>query len=159
MKFLFFSSKVNNNEDYKKVIKLRMKVQIILFAIGISTLIVALLAKNIWTVKISDHMLGVYTGVGGGIMGASIAQWIKNKLILADDKKLKRSRLNNTDERIQEISKKSFRAAAIVLLISLYVTGLIGGLFYPVLVEALFGMVCIFLIIYLVAYKVYDRSM
>ncbi len=104
-------------------------------------------------------MLGVYTGVGGGIMGASIAQWIKTKLILADDKKLKKSRLNNTDERIQEISKKSFRAAAIVLLISLYVTGLIGGLFYPVLVEVLFGMVCIFLIIYLVAYKVYDRSM
>ncbi|WP_446899254.1 DUF6442 family protein [Clostridium sp. LBM24168] len=159
MKWLFCSSKASNNDEYKKVIKARMRISEALFIIGLITLTVALLAKNIWAVPINIHMLGVYTGVGVGFMGVSCVLWIKNKLILADDEKLKKSRLNNTDERIQEISNRAFKMATIVLLIVLYVVGLVGGIFYPFLMEVLLVMVCVFLIAYIVAYKMYDKTM
>lgn len=159
MKGLFCGSKANNNEEYKKVIKTRMKIMILLFVIGCITLAVALLAKNVWKVEISEYMLGVYSGAGTGLIVVSAILWIKNKLILADDEKLKKSRLSNTDERIQEISNRAFRLAAIALLIALYAAGLIGGIFNQVLVEVLFSMVFVFIIVYIVAYKVYERRM
>ncbi|MDF2673707.1 MAG: hypothetical protein K0R09_1972 [Clostridiales bacterium] len=159
MKELFCSCKANNNEEYKKVIRARMKRMILLFVIGIITLVAALLPENMWTVSINEQMLGVYSGIGVGLIVASVILWIKNKLILADEEKLKESRLSNTDERIQEISSKALRVAAIVLLIALYALGLIGGLFYPVLVKILLSMVFVFLIAYLIAYKIYEKRM
>lgn len=159
MKGLFCSSKANNNEEYKKDVKARMKIMIIIFAIGSITLITSLLAKNMQSVAVSRQMLSVYSGVGTGLIVASAVLWIKNKIILADDEKLKKSRLESTDERIREISNKAFKAAGTVLIFALYVTGLIGGLFYPVLVRLLLYLVCIFLIAYVTAYKIYEKRM
>jgi uncharacterized membrane protein len=159
MKGLFCGYKSSNNEEYKRVLKAKMKIMVLIFVIGTITLITALLAKNMWIVTISDQILGVYSGVGTGLIAVSVILWIKNKLILADDEKLKKSRLNNTDERIREISNRAYRVAGIVLLISLYVTGLIGGLFYPILVQVLLSMVCVFLIAYVAAYKIYENRM
>lgn len=104
-------------------------------------------------------MLGVYSGVGTGLSVCGIILWIKNKLLLNNDEKLKESRLNNTDERIQEIASESFKVAAIVMLIALYLTALIGGLFYPVLVDALLFISCTFLLSYIIAFKYYNSKM
>lgn len=151
--------KANNNEEYKKVIKSRMNIMLLLFMIGGVTLAVAILAKTVWTVEISDRMLGVYTGVGSGLLLVSTILWIKNKLLLNNDAKLKESRLMNTDERIKEISNTAFRTATYILLISLYAVALIGGLFYPILTELLSFLVCIFLLAYTIAFKIYERRM
>lgn len=159
MRGLFCGGKANNDEEYKKVVKSRMNMMIIIFVIGSITLTVSLLAKNVWIVAISKQMLDVYSGLGTGIIVISAALWINNKLILADDVKLKKSRLNSTDERIQEISNRAFKAAGTVLLIALYITGLIGGLFYPVLVQLLLSLLCVFLAAYAAAYKIYEKRM
>lgn len=151
--------KANNNEEYRKVIEKRMKFIALLFVIGGITLIVGLLAKYVWGVKIEDKILGFYTGIGFGLAGVSIILWIKNKVILADEEKLKKSRLMNTDERINEINNKAFKAASIALLVALYAVGLIGGLFNPILAEVLFILVCVFLLIYIAAYKIYGKLM
>lgn len=159
MKGFFCSCKANNNEEYKKVIRTRMNIMVLVFVTGCITLAIALLARNVWTVAISEHMLGVYTGVGVGMMVASVVLWVRNKLILADDEKLKKSRLSNTDERLQEIGNKAFVVAAVILIIALYAAGLIGGLFYPILVKVLFSMVYVFIIAYIIAYKIYEKRM
>ena len=159
MKGLFCSSKANNNEEYKKDVKARMKIMIIIFAIGSITLITSLLAKNMQSVAVSRQMLNVYSGVGTGLIVGSAALWIKNKIILADDEKLKKSRLDSTDERIREIANKAFKAAGTVLLFALYVTGLIGGLFYPFLVRLLLYLICIFFAAYVTAYRIYEKRM
>lgn len=156
---LFCACKAKNNEEYKKVIKTRMNIMILLFIAGAITLVVSLLAEKIWPVSISEYMLGIYSGVGTGLMAASVILWIKSKWILADDEKLKKSRLSSTDERLQEISQKAFRMAASILLLVLYGVGLIGGLFYPILVKVILGMGSFFLIVYIIAYKVYEKRM
>ena len=156
---LFCGSKANNNEEYKRVIRLRMNIMLLLFVLGVTTLAVSILAKSVWMVKIDDRMLGVYTGAGAGLSIVAIVIWIRNKLILSDENKIKNDRLSNTDERLQEISRKAFRAATAILLISLYATGLIGGLFYPILVKVLLVLISIFLFVYVLAYKIYERGM
>lgn len=156
---LFCASKAKNNEEYKKVIQARMNLMLLLFVIGFITLIVSLLADKVWTVEISEYMLGIYSGVGTGLLVVSAILWIKDKLILGNEAKLKESRLSNTDERLKEISNKAFRMATIFLLAALYACGIIGGLFYPILVKMLLILVFVFLAVYMVTYKIYERKM
>ncbi|HWT76188.1 MAG TPA: hypothetical protein VN258_15910 [Mobilitalea sp.] len=156
---LFCESKASNNEEYKKVIKSRMNVMLLIFAIGCVTLAVALLAEFLWTVNIKEQMLGVYTGLGTGLIVGGAILWVRNLRILKDEEKLKQNRLNCTDERILEISNKAYRVATFVLLISLYAVGLIGGLFYPALVKVLLFLVCAFLLAYMIAYRIYEKQM
>lgn len=159
MKRILCGSTANTNEEYKKVLKSRMRIMVVISIIGIITASVGFWAEFYLKTSINDHMLGVYSGVGTGLFVCGIILWIKNRLLLNNDEKLKESRLNNTDERIQEIASKSFKLAAIVMLIALYSTALIGGLFYPVLVKALLFISCTFLLSYMIAFKYFNSKM
>lgn len=159
MRKLFCGTIAKNNEEYRKVIKFRMNIFLIMMLIGIITFTIGLLAEFRWSLQVNDHILGVYTGVGFGFTFAAIIFWIKNKKLLSDEDKLKESRLSNTDERLLEINSKAFRVASFSLLVSLYAAGLIGGLFYPILFKFLFGIILIFTISYVCAYKIYEKKM
>jgi len=159
MRGILCGTTAKTNEEYKQVIKKRMKLIIMIAIIGFITATVGFVAKSYLKLPISEQMSGVYTGIGVGLLAGGIALWIKNRLLLNNDQKLKESRLNNTDERIQEIGNKAFRAAAYVMIIALYSTALIGGLFYPILVEALMFIVCTFLLAYIAAFKYYNNKM
>jgi hypothetical protein len=156
---LFCGTKANSNEEFKKVIKDRMNKMIITFAVGVITLVVALLAEYVWDTPISEHMLGAYSGAGTGLILASILFWIKNKRMLSDDERIKKSRLNHTDERIQEISTKAFKAASVSLLIGIYMLALIGGLFYPILVTATLPLIFVFIAGYIISFFIYEKRM
>ncbi len=156
---LFCGAKANSNEEYRKVIKDRMNIMVLVFAIGVATLVVALLGEYVWNTPISEHMLGIYAGAGTGLILASIIIWIKNKNILTNEEKIKKSRLNCTDERIQEINGKAFRAATVILLIGIYAFALIGGLFYPLLATAMLPLVFIFMAGYIISFLIYEKRM
>lgn len=159
MKGILCGTTAKTNEEYKKVIKNRMKLMVAIIIIGIITATVGFGGEFYLEVPINDHMLGVYSGMGVGLFVAGIILWIKNRLLLNNDEKLKESRLSNTDERIQEIGNKAFRAATYVMLVALYATALIGGLFYPVLVKALVFIVWTFFLAYMIAFKYYNNKM
>ncbi len=159
MKGILCGSTAKTNEEYRKVLKNRMRIMVAIVIVGIITAAVVFGAKFYLKTSIDDYMLGVYSGVSTGLVVSGTILWIKNRLLLNNDEKLKESRLNNTDERIQEISSKSFKVAAIVMLILLYSVGLIGGLFYPVLVNAFLFIVCTFLLSYGIAFKYYNSKM
>ena len=159
MKGFFCGTTATTNEEYKTVIKRRMNIMLVIMLIGIVTLIVALMAAFNKTTVISEEMISMYAGVGSGLIAAGIALWIKNKRLLGNEEKLKESRLINTDERIREISSKAFRVAAVVMLVVSYGVALIGGLFYPVLTQALMFIICLFVLAYTLAYKVFEKKM
>lgn len=159
MRGILWGSTAKNNEEYKIVLKSRMRFMIALTIVGIITAAIGFGAEFYLNAPINEHMLGVYSGIGVAFTVSGITLWFKNRILLNDEKKLKESRLNNTDERIQEISNKSFRAAAYVMLIALYGTALIGGLFYPILTEALLFISCTFLLAYTIAFKYYNSRM
>ena len=156
---LFCSSKANNNEEYRKVIRIRMNRMILILIVGVITLVFALMAIYVWKITGKDQTLGVYMGLGSGLIFGAGCFLIKYNLILKNEEKLKIDRLNNTDERIQEISNKSYKIATMILLVGLYAVGLIGGIFYPVLQQVLLFLICLFLLGYMISYKIYERRM
>ncbi len=159
MKGILCSTKARNNEEYRKVIKRRMQLSALIGAIGLLTTALSLMAEYVWGLEISDHILGVYCGMGCGLLAGCIVLWIKQGRLLKDEEKLTQSRLENADERIEEINNKALRSALIFLLVALYAIGLIGGIFYPILTRVLAILVAFFILVYLIARKVYEKKM
>lgn len=159
MRGILCVSNVKTNEEYRSVIKTRMKLMAGIILLGIITAGIGFSAEFYFKAPVSEHMLGVYSGTGVGLFVVGTILLIKNRLLLKDDKKLKESRLNNTDERIQEISNKAFKVASYSMIIALYIIALIGGIFYPVLAQVLLAIVCIFLLVYIGAFKYYNNRM
>ncbi len=159
MRGLLCGTTAKTNEEYREVVKVRIYRFAGVGLIGAITIIIALLAGYYWKLDVKEEMLGVYTGVGTGLLGASIVMLIKNMRMLKDEEKLKASRISNGDERIKEISNRAFQVASITMLIVMYGLGLIGGLFYPELVKLLLLVVSTFAFAYVIAYNVYSKRM
>ena len=159
MKGILCGTTAKTNEEYKKVLKTRMKFMVAVSIIGIITATLGFSGEFYFNVQINEQMLGVYSGIGVGLFAVGIILWIKNRLLLNNDEKLKASRLNNTDERIQEIHNKALGVTTCVMGGVLYAIALIGGLFYPILVGVLFFVICTFLLTYMIAYKYYNNKM
>lgn len=156
---LFCVGNARNDEEYRRTVRRKQRYLILLFIAGAAALAVSLLAGSYWEVKINEHMISTYAGVGSGIMTAAVVLWIRFQLILKNPEKLKEMRLSNTDERNQEIGKKAYRFASTGLIIALYLICLIGGLWYPVLIKVVGILMCIFLLTYVISYKVFERKM
>jgi hypothetical protein len=156
----FFNNAITHtNEEYKKVIKKRMNAMITLAVIGILTIGVSIVTQvNHWGI-VKEEMLNYYIYFGSGLLGCSIALWIKNSRVLVDEEKLKRSRIANSDERIREISSRAYHMATVILLIVMYVVALFGGLFVPIIAKVLMCLISFFVLTYLVFYKIFEKSM
>lgn len=159
MKEVLSGSKAKSNEEYRKVIKNKMRIMAVIAFVGIITAAAGFLSEFYFKVSVNEKMLGIYSGLGSSLFACGAVLCIKNRRLLNNEKKLKESRLSNTDERNQEISNKALKISAYVMLIALYATGLIGGIFYPILFEVLLFMVCVFLLSYTIAYKYYNSKM
>jgi hypothetical protein len=159
MKGFFCSTKVRTNEEYKAVIKYRMKLFVGIGLLGAVTMLIGFLVEFFWKVSIDDRMLGLYTGFGTGLLLISIIFWVINKRLLGNEEKLKKSRISNTDERLKEISTRSLGMATTVLLVTVYGMILIGGLFFPMIVAPLIILITVFVTAYVAAYLYYKRKM
>ena len=104
-------------------------------------------------------MMGVYCGMGTGITLGCLILIGRNLLLFRDEEKLKRSRLENSDERLRQISGLAIRAAVLAMMIAALAGGLIGGIFYPILIKAFLFILYVFLFSYLIACRVYDKRM
>ncbi len=76
-----------------------------------------------------------------------------------DEEKLKEARLQVTDERNIEIGSRALRMAAFVLLIVMYFAFLFGGLYDPMISKLMSCMICLFLIVYAIAWRVLNKHM
>lgn len=84
---------------------------------------------------------------------------IRNKRLMKDEEKLKEARLQVTDERNIEIGSRALRMAAFVLLIVMYFAFLFGGLYDPMISKLMSCMICLFLIVYAIAWRVLSKHM
>lgn len=155
---LFCSSDCKTNDEYKKVIKGRISLFIGLIVLGVITLIVTFLGDRYLNLKISESMISTYSGFGTGITVVGIILLIKNISILNNEEKLRKVRISNTDERIKEINLKASKVALGFMLVTMYLVGLIGGIWYPVITQVLFSIICVFLVVYVIAYKIISRK-
>lgn len=148
-----------SKDSYKKRIRRQLWLLAGLFAAGLLTIAFALLARYCWKVDAPDDLLGGYLGFGAGLALAGLVLFVKKSVLLRNEARLRKARVEATDERNMQISIRATRAAVAVLLVAMYFAILIGGLWYPVLMTACSMLVCLFVIAYCVAYAVISRRM
>ena len=156
---LFSGSKVTNNEEFRKQLQAKNKCLLGLILLGIISAAAAYYMEFWGKMKVDDYMLGVYCGIGVGLICSGIVFLIRNKRLMKDEEKLKEARLQVTDERNIEIGSRALRMAAFVLLIVMYFAFLFGGLYDPMISKLMSCMICLFLIVYAIAWRVLNKHM
>jgi len=159
MRGILCVSNVRTNEEYRKVIKVRMRIMLLLVVMGIISATIGLGAELYIETPINSHMLGVYSGMGVGLIISGTVLWIKHRLLLNNEDKLKESRVSYTDERIKEIGNKAFRVASYAMLVAVYVMALVGGLYNIIIFQVLMVIPFVFILVYAISYKYYNSKM
>lgn len=149
----------STNEEYKEYLRKKDKSMRWIIVVGLLLAALVFMGEYMWNIEVDDYILGVYAGLGCGLIVAGIVLSVKQRRIMKDEKRLKKARLEASDERIQEIAKSAFRMAAWIMIIAMYAISLIGGLWYPILTKILLVMVCVFVVAYWICYRIYERKM
>lgn len=158
IKGIFCGTSAATNEEYRKIIKSRNKYMAVMILVGIIIAAAAFIADAKDIAALPEYMLGVYAGVGTGFAVAGAVLIVKNLTLLKDENKLKESRLENSDERLEQISNLAVRSALKVMLLAILFVGMIGGIFYPVLVKMLLFIIWCFFFSYIIAYRIYQKK-
>lgn len=161
MKFrgIFCATTATNNEEYKKELKRRNLWYLLIAVLGILAAVAAFAAGQSGTAQIPEYILGVYCGVGTGITLGMGILFARNLLLLKNEEKLKQSRLENADERLEMIGNKASHTALKVLMLAGSAAALIGGIYEPVLIRVLIFELDMFLFSYLAAFAYYKKKM
>ncbi len=156
---------------YRKRLKKRLILFLILGMLGLFTALLRPIVQSQirWSEPPSQQemdqalellrRLNFLCGVGCGLLGASVGIVVKTYAIMTNPGKLRKSRIESNDERRIEISGKAQSAAGDMLLFAVYLGGIIGGIFYPVLHTALTILVFIYLLSYTIAWWIYHKRM
>lgn len=155
---IFCGTTAATNEEYKGVLKRRnMWMGILIFA-GALIAGLALYAEQTGKAALPDYAIGVYCGFGTGIALAGLILLIRNLVLMGNEGKLKEDRLKNSDERISEISNRACRTSFGILVVALIVSGMISGIFTPMLLKAAILMIDVAVLSYIGAYNYYKRK-
>lgn len=155
---MFCGGDCKTNEEYKKVIRGRILLFIGIIVLGVITLVITFLGDKYLNLKINENMISTYSGFGTGLTVVGVLLLIKNISISNNEEKLRKIRISNTDERNREISIKASRVALGFMIVSMYLVGLIAGIWCPEITQILFFIISLFLVVYVIAYKVISRK-
>jgi len=156
---IFCATTAADNEEYRKVLKRRNLWNMLIAALGILVAGAAFGAGQSGATKLPDYILGVYCGFGTGIVIGMAVLFVRNMILLKNEDKLKQSRLENADERLEAIGNRSGRTALKVLLLVGSAGAMIGGIYEPVLIKALIFGLDVFLFSYVAAFVYYKKRM
>lgn len=148
MKGILCATKATTNEEFKQELEKKKRLYFLISTAGVIMVFISVIS-SMYNIILSDTMQEVFSGMGFGLMIVGGLLTIKAQYIIRDEAWMKKERLNNSDERNIEISNRSFRSAAWILIFSLYITGLVGSVLID---ERLFIFVFVNVLISLVGY-------
>lgn len=156
---LFCGTTAATNEEYREVLKRRNIWMIALTAAGALVAGAVLVAEQSGKAALPEYILGVYCGFGTGLALAGIVLFVRNLILMKNEDKLKQSRLENSDERLKEIAGKAAMTAMKVMILVGTASGLIAGIYEPVLIKALIFILDVFIVSYIVAFAFFKKKM
>lgn len=148
----------STNEAYRKYVKRKAAVAGCLMVLGLIAIAAELIAENILKIAIDDFMSGFFIGIGSGLFFSGMILMIKRLRLLSDEKKLKEMRIAESDERNRSISVEAQRIATAVLLVAMYIVMIAGLIFTKELIMLMSMLICLFLLVYVLAYKILQNK-
>lgn len=159
MKGILCATKAMTNEEYRQELVKKRIYYVLIIMVGVITLAITYFASANG-IEFNEHLHGTFAGMGTGLILAGVVLIIKTQMTLSSEEKLKAARLNNSDERNMEISSRAFRSAALIMIISFYVTALIGSIMIDErLIQLLLVNMSVLLAGYILSYNYYKRKL
>ena len=160
---IFMSSTATTNEEYALVLRKRMHLLCCLFALGVAINLVVFGLAYFKVIPADSHTTGYFSGIGGGLIMAGIFCWLRLHHIINSEDALKKARLNETDERLQQIKQTALKTAGVCLFAITYFVAIFGGILFPQHFEALQGLILVqitgFVLFYAVFFFIYQRKL
>jgi hypothetical protein len=153
------ASNIKTNDDFRKVIKRKNKIMLLLIIIGGITILAAGLAALTGLLDSDSYLCGLYFGLGTGLILAGIMKLLQHKKILYNEELLKRERLKYTDERNQAIAGKAVQTSLFILLFLVYMGMLIGVFYSRTIFYCYWSVIIAFLLLYSICTKYYTHKM
>lgn len=147
------------NEAYKKIVMKRIFIAGLFMVLGLATLVADLVAQYQFDIEMNDFMKGFFLGLGVGLFLGGGVILIKQIITLKSEEKLKKARIEESDERNRNITDKAIRTATFVLIVAMYIAMIVAGFIMPEMIKVLGILLCVFLLAYIVSYKVLQRKM
>ena len=160
MENLFCSGcKAKNNEEYRAVLKKRQVGFYLFILAGLATESLVLFLNYCTRIHFAEYRLGYLLGLGAGLIVGGVVGLVRIRRRMADEEKLKEFRLKETDERELEVNSLALRATTKTLLVALYVSLIVAGVFEREdLLYACVGLVALFLFGYTAYRKYYETK-
>ncbi|MCI9589043.1 MAG: hypothetical protein HFG42_00615 [Lachnospiraceae bacterium] len=118
--------------QYRKLVKFRTSISVLFILFGAITLAASLGGLKLLGFSEQAEGLGSwYGGSGAGLLGAGAALFVKNRLLLKDEEKLKKSEILEYDERNLYLRDKTMVITGYLLIAGLYVSMMILGFANP----------------------------
>jgi hypothetical protein len=146
-------------DEFKRAMKRKEIYYIVMFVLGLATCVLFSTAYANNQMQISDLIKGLYTGMGGGIAGATLILLIRSRKIRRDEKRLKEKKINDLDERNIKIQGKAKELSFHIMFISLYIGVVVAGIFDSTVSMVLSGYIIFFGILNSVLVMIFQRKM
>lgn len=160
MKGLFCRGcKAKNNEEYRLVLKRRQKRVYFIIAAGILTVVLSLISFAALTKMTDDIRLSTLTGIGTGLVAGGVFTVLRLRWILADENRLKKQRLRETDEREVEAGNQALKATAKLMLVLFYILMIWGIVVSEEVLNMCSLLICFFLLSYMIFLRYYRKIM
>ncbi len=148
-----------NDEEYKNKIIHSMKKSMLLSAVGVITIVVAILMAVRTQETAGSFLSGVFVGTGAVVLFFSLKQIQKSKKILADEKLLHAERLKAFDERNQLIMEKTMYWSGALVMGACYAIMLVAGFFNMAVFWTLWSVVLVYCATTVVIKRYYDKKL
>lgn len=158
MKGIFCSITAKTDGEYREYLKKRIAIFIVLGIIGLATIIAVLLTNQFAEDSLNDHSKSYLIGAGSGIIFASVILIVKNCIVMNDSEKLRRVRIQVTDERNIQIGTAAMKVTLAVMFFVSYVIMFVGCFYSMILTKIMSLIICTAILAYFIAYKVLSKK-
>lgn len=145
----------NTDEEYRRKLESRQKLSWVTLIMGIAAVIAGIIMLRVMSDSHRTAFLsGLYCGVGAGVIVADIVSLLKVRKMLRDDTMLHRERIKESDERKNEIAKRTAATAMTVFVYVLFAALIVSGFFSMEVFWTLWGSLIAYFLIF-IGFKTY----
>ncbi len=155
---IFLKTTATTNEKYRE--ELNSKIKTLGLCVGsLSCTVASISAIGHDRVGTLGHLMGFIAGACAGLIIFLAFTIFYIRSIMANEDKLRETRIKMSDERANEISKNALSSTAIPFFLIMYISCAIGGIYYPVLMVVAFGSAILFAVIGAYFHWYYNKNM